>query len=319
MPAPTVRLDPSKLMENIRARMLSQAPAPVYIRPVGVGNSLYGVLIKVEGVGIIGQYLSHTELTLTGPDGRPERYWEIIYGVSEVFARVESDGTWALVPVIVYGMVTPDGRRLLERGPMLVEHKRVKGSLLVPVSALVNLEDVMNGSDAILRVDPYGVVQPGDLREKVASLSKQLAALKRAYAALESEYLKEKSARELAESQLIGLRALLDSSKAQLAVTATTLAQAEGALLDMWARIRALSARVASERELRERMEAYLSEVSEVVETARSSIRKVRELLAEAVKIEEERPPEEKPQPPAEERKPAEGEEVEGGGEEAGS
>ncbi|MEM0460028.1 MAG: hypothetical protein QXZ31_09200 [Thermofilaceae archaeon] len=314
MSAP-LRLDTGRLLESIRSRLLAAAPPPVHIRPVGVGNSLYGVLIKVEGVGIIGQYLSHTELTLTGPDGRPERYWEIIYGVSEVFARVEVDGAFALVPVVVYGMLTPDGRRLLEQGPPLYEHKRVKGSILVPVSALVNLDDVMSGSDVVLRVDPYGVLQPGDLRERVVALSKRLAALQRAYAALESQYLAERSAREVSENQLVGLRAVLDSVKAQLSVAATTLEHAESAMLNMWSRIRSLSRRVASESELRDRLESMLAEMSEVLETARLALRRSREIVAEVVKVER---PEEKPSGAEEEKREEAAAAGEAGGEAGG-
>ncbi|MEM0459872.1 MAG: hypothetical protein QXZ31_08365 [Thermofilaceae archaeon] len=287
--AARLQLDAEKLLESMRARLLAAAPQPVHVRPVGVGSTLYGVLVKVEGVGIVGQYLSHSEFTVSSQDGRIERYWEIIYGVSEVFARVDADGATALVPVIVYGMVTPDGRKLLERGVQLYEHKRVKGSVITPVSAIVNLDDVMAGRDVVLRVDPYGVLQPGDLREKVAALSRRLAALQRAYTALESQYIAERSGREVAESQLLGLRALVDSLRAQLSVASTTLAQAESALLDMWSRIRALSRRVSSERELRDKMESLLSEMGEVMETARLSVKKARELIAEVVAVKEEK------------------------------
>lgn len=282
-----LRLSPDELVARIRAQLAGMTAGPVVIRPSGAGLTLYGLPVKVEGVGVVGQYLGHSVFTVSGPDGAPEEMWEIVYGVTELFAKVEVDGAVALVPIAVNGVLTPDGVRLLDSGAVqqLFEHKRVLGTLIVPRKALINLEDAMSGRDLVLRVDPYGVEVPGDVRRRIAELGRQLEHVRRAYSALIAEYEREKSRREIAESQLNEVLVVMESLKGRLAAVQSTVAAAESSLLDMWSRMRALTSRAATERQLREQLTALLDDISSSVEAARQALQGVRSIISEALEL----------------------------------
>lgn len=319
-----ISLTPEEVVARVRAQLAAREMPPVVIRPAAAGSSLYGLPVKVEGVGVVGQYLGHTSFTVSTQSG-VEEMWEIVYGVTELFARVDADNAVAFIPVAVNGVLAPDARALFEsdQPPRLYEHKRVLGSIIVPRRAIINLEDAMAGRDLVLRIDPYGVEAPGDLRRRVAELARQLEHVRRAYTALVGEYEAERGRREVAEAQLGELLSRYESLKGQLATVQSTVAAAEATLLDMWSRLRAVSSRAASERQLREQLTALLDDISSSVEAARKALQWARQVISEVVELKGAAPaaPEAVPPRPAEggEKEGAAGREEgeEGGGEEA--
>ncbi|MEZ0346467.1 MAG: hypothetical protein ABWK01_07940 [Infirmifilum sp.] len=312
-----LHLTPEDIIARARAQLTAKQLPSVILRPAGTGSSLYGVFVKVEGIGIIGQYIGHIEYTVSGPDG-PEEMWEITYGYTELFARIDSASATVFIPV-AFGAMSKTARRLIEaERPPLYEHKEVRGSITVPKRALVNLDDVMAGRDFVLRVDPYGVTVPTDIRERAAELGRQLEVVRRAYTLLQREYERERSRREVAEAQLASLLSVHEELKGRLATTEATVRSAETMLLDMRSRISALSTRVATERELREQLASITEDLAASIETARKALAAARTLISEAVEAVGQQPeekPEEKEEkgkpPPPQEEKPEEREEGE--------
>jgi len=277
--------------EDVMARLTMQieAPAmrvyPVQYAPKPVPSSLYGVLIEVVGEGVIGQYISHSEYYLEVP--QREEYWDIWYGIVVVYSRCIEEGALAFIPTVVHGLPVPDIDRLVSDCD-LFEHVSIRGKVTVPKKALVNLQDVMAGRSPVLRVDPYGLTVTEDAREKIVSLSKQLIQVSKAYSSLVREYEACASARRIAEEQLVGIKQLYDDLKARLITTQGSLQAAETALQDYFARLSAVRERVATERELREELEALTRDMTSSIELARRALATARAAIAEVIEEKEE-------------------------------
>jgi hypothetical protein len=284
MSLPLITYHPEPLVSERRLPVRAGVVEVTHVAPA-VSDALFGLPVVVEGRGPVGQYIGHQELVRMG-----EEHWLIDFGVVVVYALVEGERSLAVIPVSFNGFTTPDVVDALRRGQRMTfyAHVRRRGQLLTPKRAIVNLQEVVAGRDVAIRVDPAGLTAvrtDEELREQYLRLHEEYTRLVDVALRLQRTNTELESRVRMSEAQLLTLRAFLDDLVVRLSYYQVQLTKHEATISDALRRMQRMQVEVATEKELRSRLETLLRDVAETMESASTAIRALRELIESAVKL----------------------------------
>jgi len=282
----TFRLDPREIARRVAPGALAiQVPRPpIVVKPSGVADRLLGLPVVVEGIGVVGQYLGHVERVVASTGGE-EEVWDIQVGVYAVYGILERDEAVAVVPIVWNGVAPPDVPRMLglfKEFKAFVQHF---GEVSAPKRAIVNLEDVYAGRDLVVRIDPAGVSQlaPLELRQRLSQLHLRYSQLSGMYAQLYSAYRAAADRATAAESQLMALSANMEWLTSRVQELAGAVERSQANLLEALRRLQSLSRQLATEKELRSKLQDLLDEIGATIESASTALSSVRALVSQVV------------------------------------
>jgi len=283
----TFRLDPREIARRVAPGALAvQVPRPpVVVKPSGVADRLLGLPVVVEGIGVVGQYLGHVERVEASPTGGEEEVWDIQVGVYAVYGVLERDEAVAVVPIVWNGVAPPDVPRMLGLFKEFKAFVQYFGEVTAPKRAIVNLEDVYAGRDLVLRIDPAGVSQlaPLELRQRLSQLHLRYSQLSKMYAQLYSAYRAAADRAIAAESQLMALSANMEWLTSRVQELAGAVERSQANLLEALRRLQSLSRQLATEKELRSKLQDLLDEIGATIESASTALSSVRALVSQVV------------------------------------
>jgi hypothetical protein len=254
----------------------------IVIQP-SIADPLFGIPIVIEGVGYNYQYIQHTVFEKGGV-----KYWRITAGFVVIYALMQAGNAVAVFPVSFFGYTTPDIIDAVKRGraEYYVFIKPMK-EIEAPEDAIVNLQQVYNGKDVVLRIDPHGIAHKTDmeLMEEYVKLQADYMRLSEILERLRVQNRKLESRARIAERQVVNYEAMINEMSISISQYQLMLAKYEQTIEEAMIKMQQMASNVMTEKELRDRLETYLSEMRETMFSATQAVKAMREMLSNVMEI----------------------------------
>jgi len=194
-----------------------RVPRPSVPRVTFASENLYGALVYVCGEGVMGQYLRHEYFYR-----ELERYWAIELGWVTLYGRLKKEKGGLALPLVVMGMPTRYvyQYKVEDFAEYLLEEVPV-GYLEVREPQIVNLERCMQGRDAVLIIDKYGIFRqdgfatPSELVDKIVELQRVIENHQRALWEYEKNVHELEATSQMLQAENAKLRELIRDFKSR--------------------------------------------------------------------------------------------------------
>jgi hypothetical protein len=276
---PTLRL-PKPV--TLHTRIPIKSNDIVIIQP-SIADPLFGIPVIVEGLGYNFQYIQHTVFEKNGV-----KYWRITTGHVVIYALMQNENAAAVFPVSFFGYTTPDIIDAVKRGrARYYAFIKPMKEIEAPEDAIINLQQVYNGKDIVLRIDPHGIAHKTDmeLMEEYVKLQTEHMRVLEILEKLRIQNRKLESRVRIAERQVINYEAMIGEMSVSMSQYQMMLTKYEQTIEEVMIKMQQMSSNIMAEKELRDKMEMYLREMTETMQSAMQAIRTMREMLSNVVEM----------------------------------
>jgi hypothetical protein len=276
---PTIRL-PKPI--TLHTRIPIKSNDIVIIQP-SIADPLFGIPIIIEGLGYNYQYIQHTVFEKNGV-----KYWRITVGYVVIYALMQNENAAAIFPVSFFGYTTPDVidavKRVRARYYAFIKPMK---EIETPEDAIVNLQQVYNGKDIVLRIDPHGLAHKTDmeLMEEYVKLQTDYIRLLEILEKLRIQNRKLESRVRIAEQQVVNYEAMISEMSTSISQYQIMLTKYEQTIEEAMIRLQQMTSNIMAEKELRDKLEIYLGEMRETMLSATQAIRAMREMLSSVMEV----------------------------------
>jgi hypothetical protein len=254
----------------------------IIIQP-SIANPLFGIPVVVEGLGYNYQYIQHTVFEKNGV-----KYWRITTGYVVIYALMQNDNAVAVFPVSFFGYTTPDIIDAVKRSrARYYAFIKPMKEIETPEDAIINLQQVYNGKDIVLRIDPHGIAHKSDmeLMEEYVKLQTEYMRVLEILEKLRIQNRKLESRVRIAERQVINYEAMIGEMSVTISQHQIMLTKYEQTIEEALIKMQQMASNIMAEKELRDKMEMYMREMTETMQSAMQAIRTMREMLSNVVEM----------------------------------
>jgi len=276
---PTIRL-PKPI--TLHTKIPIKSRDIVIIQP-SIADPLFGIPVIVEGLGYNYQYIQHTVFEKNGV-----KYWRITTGHVVIYALMQNGNAAAVFPVSFFGYTTPDiidaVKRVRARYYAFIKPMK---EIEAPEDTIVNLQQVYNGKDIVLRIDPHGIAHKTDmeLMEEYVKLQTDYMRLSEILEKLRIQNRKLESRVRIAERQVVNYEAMIGEMSVSISQYQMMLTKYEQTIEEAMIKMQQMASNIMAEKELRDKMEMYLREMTETMQSTMQAIRTMREMLGNVVEM----------------------------------
>ncbi|MCI4408912.1 MAG: hypothetical protein JHC26_07450 [Thermofilum sp.] len=276
---PTIRL-PKPI--TLHTKIPIKSNDIVIIQP-SIADPLFGIPVIVEGLGYNYQYIQHTVFEKNGV-----KYWRITTGYVVIYALMQNDNAVAVFPVSFFGYTTPDVIDAVKRGrARYYAFIKPMKEIEAPEDTIINLQQVYNGKDIVLRIDPHGIAHKSDmeLMEEYVKLQTDYMRVLEILEKLRIQNRKLESRVRIAERQVVNYEAMIGEMSVSISQYQIMLTKYEQTIEEALIKMQQMSSNIMAEKELRDKMEMYMREMTETMQSAMQAIRTMREMLSNVVEM----------------------------------